>query len=290
MVQKVLIPERVTVKTGKGGLRYLELHCNGAEAHVYLHGAHVLHYKPAGHAPVLWHSQKSYFEANKPIRGGIPVCWPWFGPHPSDTTQPVHGFVRLAEWKPVASSTTAKETLLTLLYPDPEAIHASVELKVILTADSLTVTLTTTNTGADPLPISEAFHTYFAISDIRNVSVTGLEGDQYIDMIQLGQPVSTQTGAVTFDTQIERRYIHTPRTCAVVDPGMKRRIVIEKQDSQSTVVWNPWIEKAAAMPDYGDDEYPEMVCVETANCGPNTLNLAPGQTHAITTNIRVAAL
>ncbi len=289
MDQKILIPERVTVKTGKGGLRYFELLCNGAEAHVYLHGAHVLHYKPAGQSPVLWHSQKSYFEANKPIRGGIPVCWPWFGPHPSDTTQPVHGFVRLAEWEPVASSATAKETTLTLRYPDLEKIPAAVELTVVL-ADSLTVTLTTINTGAAPMPLSEAFHTYFAISDIRNVSVTGLEGDQYIDMMQPGQPVATQTGAITFDRQVERRYIHTPRICAVVDPGMKRRIVIEKQGGQSTVVWNPWIEKAAAMPDYGDDEYPEMVCVETANCGPNTLNLDPGKTHAVTARIRVAAL
>jgi D-hexose-6-phosphate mutarotase len=290
MDQKVLIPERVTVKTGKGGLRYLELRCNGAEAHVYLHGAHVLHYQPAGHAPVLWQSQKSWFEAKKPIRGGIPVCWPWFGPHPSDTNQPVHGFVRLEEWEPVASGATPKATTLTLRYPDSEKVQASAELTVVLTADSLMLTLTTTNTGTEHMPLSKAFHTYFAISDVRNISVTGLEGDQYIDMMQPGQPVLTQTGAITFDRQVEHRYIHTPRTCDIVDPGMKRRIVIEKQGSQSTVVWNPWIEKAAAMPDYGDDEYPEMVCVETANCGPNTINLAPNQTHAITTHIRVAAM
>ena len=289
MDQKISIPERVTAKTGKGGLRYLELLCNGAEAHVYLHGAHVLHYQPAGQAPVLWHSQKSWFEANKPIRGGIPVCWPWFGPHPSDTTQPAHGFVRLAEWEPVASSATPKATTLTLRYPGSKEVKATVELTVIL-ADSLTVTLTTTNTGTMPIPLSEALHTYFAVSDIRTISVTDLEGQQYIDALSAGRPVRTQTGSITFAEETEQVYINTDSECTILDPGMKRRILVSKEGSRSTVVWNPWIAKAARLPDYGDDECPEMVCVETANCGPNTLNLAPGQTHAITARIRVAAL
>jgi len=289
MDQKISIPERVTVKTGKGGLRYIELLCNGAEAHVYLHGAHVLHYQPAGQAPVLWTSQKSYFEANKPIRGGIPVCWPWFGAHPSDTTRPAHGSVRLVEWKPVASSATANATTLTLRCPDSREIQATVELTVVL-ADSLTVTLTTTNTGTSPMSFSEALHTYFAVSDIRTVSIIGLDGQQYIDAVPAERVNRTQTGPITFTEETDRIYTNNASECTILDPGMKRRILVSKEGSRSTVVWNPWIAKAARLPDYGDDEYPEMVCVETANCGPNTLNLASGQTHAITAHIRIAAL
>ncbi|MEI8206660.1 MAG: D-hexose-6-phosphate mutarotase, partial [Kiritimatiellales bacterium] len=279
MNQEILIPERVTVKTGKGGLRYLELLCNGAETHVYLHGAHVLHYQPVGQAPVLWTSQKSCFEATKPIRGGIPVCWPWFGAHPSDTTQPAHGSARLTEWEPVASGATANATTLTLRCPNSHEVKATAELTVVL-ADSLTVTLTTTNTGSAPLSFSEALHTYFSISDIRTVSVTGLDGQPYIDAVPDERLIRTQAGPITFTEETDRIYTNTASECTIIDPGMKRRILVSKKGSRSTVVWNPWVAKATRMPDYGNDEYPKMVCVETANCGPDALNLAPDQTHA----------
>jgi len=290
MNQSLSIPGRVSVKTGKGGLSYIELRYNGAEAHVYLQGAHVLHYQPAEQAPVLWHSQKSNFETNRPIRGGIPVCWPWFGAHPSDTTLPAHGLARLVEWEPIASDSTPITTTVTLRYPNSEKIRASAELIVILTDDSLTVTLTTTNISTEPMPLTEALHAYFAVSDIHNISVHGLEGQPYIDTLPAVRPLRTQTGPITFTKETDRIYIDTPRECAIHDPGMNRRILVGKENSLSTVVWNPWIAKAARMPDYGDNEYPEMVCVETANCGPNALRLTPGQTHALTTRIRVVAL
>ncbi len=283
------ITERITLKTGKGGFRYLELRFNGAEAHVYLHGAHVLHYQPAGQAPVLWHSRESMFETNKPIRGGIPVCWPWFGPHPSETARPAHGVARLAAWEPASSSATDIATTVTLRCPVAPDITASAELTVVLDS-ALSVTLATTNTGSSPLTLSEALHSYFAVSDIRNVSVTGLETTQYIDTLQAGRPVLTQAGPILFSSETDSIYIHTPGDCVIEDPGMRRRIRISKQGSLSTVVWNPWIAKAARMPDFGDDEYPEMLCVETANCGPDTLSLATGQTHAMTTRISSANL
>ena len=289
MTASIEIPGRITIQAGRGGLRYAALRCNGAEAHVYFHGAHVLHYQPAGQAPVLWQSSKSWFEAGKPIRGGIPLCWPWFGAHPSDSTQPAHGIARLTEWLPVSSGATDSATELTLRFLGAPGIPATLELSVVL-SDALTVTLTTRNTGSQPMTLSEGLHTYCAISDIRAISVTGLEGGQYVDMMQPDQPVVPQTGAVTFDKQIDRRYIRTTRVCTIIDPGLKRRIVIGKEGSQTTVVWNPWIEKAALMPDFGNEEYPEMVCVEAANCGPDTLQLEPGQTHALTTKIRAEAL
>jgi len=286
MDKKIAIPGRITLKTGKGGLRYLELRGDGAEAHVYLHGAHVLHYQPAGQAPVLWHSKESMFEANKPIRGGIPVCWPWFGPHPSDTARPAHGVARLAVWEPTASSASSTATTVTLRCPAAQDISAIAELKVVLDT-ALEVTLATTNTGACPLPLGEALHSYFAVSDIRHASVTGLDKEQYIDTLQVGRPILTQAGPVAFPAETDRIYINSTCECVVEDPGMHRRIRISKKGSLSTVVWNPWIAKAARMSDFGDNEYPEMVCVETANCGPNTIDLAAGQTHAMTTRISV---
>ena len=289
MTASIEIPGRIDLQTGHGGLRYAALRCNGAEAHVYLYGAHVLHYQPANQAPVLWQSQLSLFEPGKPIRGGIPLCWPWFGPHPSDSTQPGHGIARLTEWKPGSSKATESATEITLRFPGSPVVDAALELTVIL-SDTLTVTMTTRNGGSAAIPLSIAMHTYFAVSDIHEVSVTGLENSRYIDMLLPGQPVLTQPGAITFTAQTERRYIGTEQTCTIVDPGLNRRIVIEKAGSRSTVVWNPWIEKAAAMPDFGNEEYLETVCVETANCGPDTLTLAPGATHAMTARIRAEAL
>ena len=281
----ITIPERITLKTGHGGLSYFELRCSGAEAHVYLHGAHVLHYQPAGQAPVLWQSRKSFFEPGKPIRGGIPVCWPWFGAHPESGGRPIHGLARITGWTPTASSATADATSLTLQMPALPGIQAAAELTVVL-ADDLQVSLTTTNAGSEPLTLSEALHSYFAVCDIRNVSVHGLEGEQYIDTLPASLPVLTQRGPITFTEETDRIYINTSRECSIHDPAMKRRIRISKSGSQSTVVWNPWIDKSIRMPDFGDNEYTEMVCIETANCGPNTLSLPPGGRHTITTRIR----
>lgn len=283
------IPERITYKTGHGGLRYLELRCNGAEAHVYLHGAHVLHYQPSGQAPVLWSSRKSFFEPGKPIRGGIPVCWPWFGAHPLDTTRPMHGLARISGWTPTASSATAESTSLTLQLSAPQGIPAVADLTVDLGVD-LQVTLTTTNTGNEVMPLSEALHSYFAVSDIRSISVTGLDGETYIDTVPTTRPVLTQTGPITFTQETDRVYVNTSRECTIHDLKMQRRIRISKTGSLSTVVWNPWIEKSVRMTDYGDNEYPEMVCIETANSGPNTLYLAPGERHTMTTRIRAEAM
>ncbi|MBM4152663.1 MAG: dihydroxy-acid dehydratase, partial [Kiritimatiellaceae bacterium] len=162
----IAIPDHVTLKTGQGGLPYLELRCNGAEAHVYLHGGHVLHYQPAGQAPVLWQSEKSFFEPGKPIRGGIPICWPWFGPNPNDPQKPAHGFARLVEWKPIHSSATDTETLVVLQLPEECCAEALLQITVKL-SQQLSVVLTTTNRQNSPFSFAEALHTYFAIGDIH---------------------------------------------------------------------------------------------------------------------------
>jgi len=282
----ISVEGHISEKTGHGGLSYLELCHEGSVAHVYLHGAHVLHYQPAGEAPVLWQSQKSRFEAGEPIRGGVPICWPWFGAHPTEEHLPGHGLVRHSEWIPKNSSVTDESTSITLQSPVAEEVGASLELVVEL-GSALTLTLITKNVSGAPLPLTEALHTYFAVSDISNVSISGLEEQQYIDVLPSDRPTLKQEGAITFSAETDRIYFDTAEECIICDSGLNRRIRVSKTGSRSTVVWNPWVAKAVRMPDFGDDEHPEMVCVETANCGPNGLKIAHGEEHTIQTQIQI---
>ncbi len=286
MMEALVIADRIRLKTGQGGRPYLDLRFNGAEAHLYLHGGHVLHYQPAGQSPVLWQSEKSWFEPGKPIRGGIPICWPWFGPHPDDPKQPAHGVARLIEWEPVRSAATAEATSVTLKLPASAYPDASLQLTVEL-SHQLSVTLTTTNTSDKELHFAEALHTYFAIQDIHAVTITGLEGQRYIDKLAADKSLQTQNGPISFSAETDRVYTRTPHTCTLIDHALKRTVIISKENSLSTVVWNPWIEKSIRMPDFGDDEYLGMVCIEAANCGSDPITLAPDKTHAMKLQISV---
>jgi len=279
--KEILIPDRISLKSGHGALPYFELHWNGAEAHLYLHGAHVLHYQPAGQQAVLWQSEASWFEPGKPIRGGIPVCWPWFGAHPTEPDQPYHGFVRVREWEPVSTSATEESTIATLQFPAsgcPQGI--SLQLRVELN-DQLSVSLITANKSGADFKFSEALHSYFSIRDIRSVFILGLEDQGYLDSLYRGSSPQKQSGPVSFSAETDRIYIDTPNTCTIVDEVFKRSIHIQKVNSLSTVVWNPWIDKSIRMPDFGDREFMNMLCLETANCGPDAVTLASGETHTM---------
>ena len=278
--EEMIIPDRIALKEGQGGLRYLELRFNGAEVHLYLHGAHVLHYQPAGQSPVLWQSRASAFEAGKPIRGGIPVCWPWFGAHPEDPAQPAHGVARLIEWEPVDSTATSEATTATLQLPASYYPNAALQLTVEL-SEQLSVILTTTNTQEVELTYAEALHSYFSIGDIHAVTVAGLDGQSYINQIASSDGLQKQSGPIAFSAETDRIYTDTTDECIVTDPSLNRAIRIRKENSRSTVVWNPWTDKSVRMPDFGDNEFLEMVCVETANCGPDAITLPPGETHAL---------
>jgi D-hexose-6-phosphate mutarotase len=200
----------------------------------------------------------------------------------------MHGPVRLSEWTPTDSSVTDKSTSVTLQSLDAEEFGVSLKLVVEL-GDALTLTLTTKNSSDAPLPLTEALHSYFAVSDIDQVSISGLEGAQYIDKVASGLLTLKQEGAITFASETNRVYFDTTGECIIHDNGSNRRIRVSKTGSRSTVVWNPWVEIAAKNPDFGDDEYVEMVCVEAANCGPNAMVVAPGEEHAIQTQIQIVA-
>lgn len=282
---------QVRFEIGEGGLIRATLRADKGEAQVYLHGAHLTHFQPTGQKPVIFLSRQSWFQADKPIRGGVPICWPWF----SNAGTPMHGFARLMDWGVESAEKHSDGSVsLTLglrsdektraLWPHDFACRFTLRV-----SDQLAMTLQTTNTSRSDLSFEEALHTYYAVSDIRQVSVTGLEGATYLDRNDNFQPKGRDQGPIRFSAEYDLGFVNTANTCVIDDPGWKRRIVIEKHNSQSTVVWNPWIDKAKAMPDFGDNEWPDMLCVETCNIRLNRVALKPEQSHEMRAVIRVEA-
>lgn len=274
----------------------------GAEAHVYLHGAHVSHFQPAGQRPVLFLSQSSHFEAGKPIRGGVPICFPWFGPKADDPKAAMHGFARDRQWKfkTVERLPDGSVSLVLVLKWSaatqqlwPHRFSATHTVTLDARGDTLSMELACKNLDvADlpPLKIEEALHTYLAVGDIRQVRITGLENTEYIDKVDAFARKRQGSEPITFTGETDRVFLNTTSACVVHDPAWGRRIHIEKSGSNTTVVWNPWINKAKAMADFGDDEWPGMVCVETANAADNAVMLKPRQSHVMKALLRAEPL
>ena len=262
-----------------------------ASAVVALHGAHVLSYKPKAGAEVLWMSPEARIALGHGIRGGIPVCWPWFATHATDPTRPDHGFVRKAPWQLVRTDIGSGTAELELAFAtSPE--HAGLwphqaELRVLVTLyDKLRLDLTTRNTGPTPFHLTQALHTYFAVGNIADVAVRGLEGRSYQDKLQ-DYAVTEQRGPITFAGEVDRIYENTRDDVLIEDPGNRRRVRVAKAGSTSTVVWNPWIEKAKRLSDMPPAGYLGMLCVETANAGGDVVTLNPRDSHRLTTILSV---
>jgi D-hexose-6-phosphate mutarotase len=276
---------------GKGGWNYVHLENNGSTAFVSLYGAHVLHYTPAGGSDLLWNSGKSLFEAGKPIRGGVPICFPWFGPHATDPSKPMHGFARLSRWE-VKQTTINQvgETELVLTLSDnaytrslwPFAFQAAFAVRL---GKKLTLELAVFNSGNEPFTISEALHTYLRVGDSSKISIEGLEGSTYFDGTNNNTPVVQTSKLIEIKREENRRYINTAASCLLSDPILKRDIQIEKHNSNTTVVWNPWIETSRSMADMDNDGYQTMVCIEAANAFDNEISINPGEWHVIGTTV-----
>mgnify|MGYP001194466910 CR=1 FL=1 len=288
--ERFSVPGRLTFKEAAGGLTYAEVNNDSAAARVFLHGAQVTDYVPAGSEPILFLSAISRYEANKAIRGGVPVSWPWFADHPTDASKPAHGFARITEWtvkktRPVSDG----ETSITLGLADSEATRElwdySFELELDISIGSaLDLVLTMKNTGDKPFSITSAFHGYYNISAIQDIGVSGLENADYIDKVD-GFKVKKQNGPIRISDETDRIYLHTDTECIIVDPGFNRNIRVRKSGSSSTVVWNPWKEKAESMSDLGDDDYLRFVCVEAANAGDDIVHIPPGGEHMLGLNV-----
>jgi glucose-6-phosphate 1-epimerase len=283
------------VVSANGGLPAVSVKTKGgATGLVYLHGGHVAAWKPAGHEEVLFVSSKSSFENLKPIRGGVPICFPWFGPnkeHPNSPIHPMHGFARLRSWnlETIEESPSGITVFLSLrsdMSTRPAWPHDFVLRHRVTFGQQLKMALELTNTGSTPLTAEEAQHTYFSLADVRQVRVSGLEGKQYIDKTD-GFAVKPQEGEIEITGETDRVYLDTTDEVTIADPGKKRWIRIRKDQSRATVVWNPWIARAKAMADFGDEEWPGMMCVETCNVGEAAVTVMPGKTHVMTTVVSV---
>ncbi|MFM2408291.1 MAG: hypothetical protein RL358_1033 [Pseudomonadota bacterium] len=291
------IAGQLTFRDDASGLVVADFSNAQATAALCLQGAHLMSWQPTSQTqPVVWLSRDAKIAAGKSIRGGAPVCWPWFGAHATDATFPGHGYARTVPWQVMESGVEPNgATRLTLRLVESDKTRAqwehscNVELSVVV-GETLRMSLTTENTSTQDFLIGEALHTYLQISDIGAVRVTGLEGCEYWDKVG-GSVLKRQDGAVTFAGEVDRVYINTAQTCVIHDDKLKRRIYIKKSGSQSTVVWTPWVEKATKMGDMGQpDGWREMLCVESVNAIENVVTVAAGTKHALVVEYTASSL
>src|SRR5665213_452427 len=279
--QKTLeIPGRVLFSEGSGELAKLEINTAWSAAEVYLHGAHISHFQKKDEPPVLFMSQLSRFDESSPIRGGIPVIFPWFGAREG---QPAHGFARTQAWelREVTQLPTGAVSL-RLGLPDSPAAAMLPDFSAdywITVGKTLTAELIVAN--LDPgqhLTFEDCLHTYFVIGHISAVSVTGLKGADYLDKTENFSRKTERAEHLKISQETDRIYLDTAAPVEIHDSKLQRRIQIAKTGSLSTVVWNPWAAKAQQMPDFGDEEYEQMLCVESGNVAENRLPLPSGKT------------
>ncbi len=268
------------------------LRADQGHAIVALRGAQVLQWHPTPTSQdVLWLSPTAKLSQEKPLRGGSPICWPWFGAHPNDPAAPSHGFARMAEWCVAATTVSDDATSLNLQLSKANAqtpywhddIHVSYEIRL---GQTLQMTLTVVNTGNQALEFSEALHTYLHVGDIADVRICGLENKSYYDQV-LKSRFKATSSPLKIEEEADRIYHGTHNAVRIEDDNLKRKITLQKEGSASTVVWNPWIDKAERLGDLGPDGYRKMLCVETANIGEDATLLKPGGVHRISTTLAV---
>lgn len=291
------IPFKLRFKTIGEGLVVADITNANATASICLQGGQLLSWQPVlATKPVVWMSQEARFAAGKSIRGGIPVCWPWFGAHGTEPAFPAHGFARTQLWQ-VKSSRSLDDgsTEISLTLPITTAMQAmwphQAQLELLINVgDTLKIALITRNLGDSDFSITEALHTYFSVSDVAQVQVNGLDGIHFHDKAA-GWTEGDQNGVIGFAAEVDRVYVNTSERCTIVDLGFNRSIHISKIGSQSTVVWNPWAARAAEMGDLGNDVngggWKRFVCVESANALENAVSVPAGKSHTLAVEYRV---
>jgi glucose-6-phosphate 1-epimerase len=287
------IPNALRFEDAPGGLVRAVISTPLAEADIYLQGGHVAHWTPRGQRPVLFVSPKSLFAPGKAIRGGVPIIFPWFGGRNDGKPGPAHGFARSMEWAVEGTKLDNRGKVeVTLSLAPNEAIRGfgydAFHLRFRVTVGAqLEMELETRNDAKEPLTYEEALHTYFAVADIDQTSVSGLEGTTFIDKTDGFKRKQLGNEAVRVAKETDQVHLSTQATCVVHDPIWNRRIVVEKSGSDSTVVWNPWVDKTKGMSDMAPGDWKDMICVESANAADNAVHLAPGASHTLKTAIRV---
>jgi glucose-6-phosphate 1-epimerase len=285
-------------EAGPGGLAMLQLRTEQCEARVFAHGGHVASWTPAGQRPGLHLSPKSAFDPKKAIRGGIPVIFPWFGPRaddpqPGGKPSPQHGLVRARPWHVESVSLVENgrvEVEMSLASDDETKASWDADFELALVASlgqTLQVTLDVRNTGAQSFEFEEALHTYIEVGDVERIRLLGLEGTSYVDKTDGLKLKQTGRDPLVLSAETDSVFCKTKNAVVIDDPVLQRHVRVEKTGSQTTVVWNPWLIKATAMPDVGGDAWRSFVCVEAANAGPHKVPLPAGAVHSMTTRISV---
>lgn len=280
-------PGRVTFLDAQGGLPMVEVATAWSTAEICFHGAHVTRFQKAGEPDLLFLSRCSRFVEGQPIRGGIPVIFPWFGAREG---MPQHGFARTQTWdlKEIQAPADGSVRLRFTFPPCPAALtfppfQAEYTVSV---KDTLELSLRVRNeSGEEPLTLENCLHTYLAVADVTAIAIHGLRDTEFLDKVANFARRRETAESLRISSEVDRIYVDTTTPVEVLDPRLGRRITITKSGSASTIVWNPWIAKAQQMPDFGNEEYREMVCVESGNVGPNELKLAPGAEATLTVKL-----
>jgi glucose-6-phosphate 1-epimerase len=286
------IPGTASVVEGNGGLRKVTITSPEAVGEMYLHGAHVTSWKPVGKEEVLFLSSQSRWEHGRAIRGGVPICFPWFGGKADDSNAPAHGFVRTKAWQlesiaqagdgvAVSMFTESDEDTKRWWPADFRAVYR------VTFGPELRLELVVTNTGKTSLRFEEALHAYHRVGNILNTRVGGLDTVHYIDKTDSNRK-KIQHGEIAVVSETDRVYMNTMDAIEMEDPVLRRRTRVAKENSHTTVVWNPWVQKALSLSDFADDEWMQMICIETSNVADFGVELAPGQQHRMTAVVRVA--
>jgi len=284
------IPGQLDFREAPEGLALAKISNAYAEATVYLQGAHLTEWTPHGQAPVLWLSARAVYAKAKAIRGGVPICWPWFGAHPDNPGLPAHGVARTSVWQVTGSGGREDgSTWLAFCLPPSDLSlwpHTTpVEIRLTV-GKSLEIELSTRNLGGEPVVIGQALHAYFHVGDVRQARILGLDGCPYVDKTDGGRR-KTQAGPLSIAAEVDRIYLDSRADCLIEDPVLGRRIRIRKTGSASTIVWNPWAGKSAQLADLGPDAYLRMVCVESSNADEDRVSLAPGAEHRLSVSYGV---
>jgi glucose-6-phosphate 1-epimerase len=288
------IPGVARLCGGNGGLTRVQITGASAAGEMYLHGAHVTSWKPAGDDEVLFVSSKSRWQGGHAIRGGIPICFPWFRAKADDPQAPPHGFARTRAWQlesivedegalAVTMFTESDEQTRRLWPAEFRLVHR------VSFGSELRLELICTNTGMTPLRFEEALHTYNRVADVEDVHLPGLNTTHFLDNTDSNNE-KTQLGDVKIAAQTDNAFIDTQNKVDLIDPNLQRRIRLEKDNSCTTVVWNPWREGAAGLRDLGDGEWKQFLCIEASNILDAAVTLAPGQEHKMTAVLSVGKL
>ena len=261
---------------------------------VALQGAQVLTWAPTEHPPVLYFSPKAKMVPGQPVRGGVPICWPWFGAHPEDSSKPSHGFARTRSWELLSGDVDGKVVTLVfrlvpdegtkLLFPHDFELTATIRM-----ADKLRIGLKMRNTGDDVYKVSSALHTYLSVGHIDRIQLEGVKGSHYIDQLTSAEEDVYQEKNLQIKGEVDRIY-KSMSSVLIRDLDRHRSVFVDKAGSRSTVIWNPWKERSKTIKDLPDKGYQEFVCVEAANAGTDKPTLSPGSSHTIQTVIGLRPL